>query len=246
LTPGQIALSFGGFEVALIDATSGLLNGMSNEKTTTSLLGGLGNPFLQITNTDFTGGDVDEYLPKIEAAWGMSFDTWNFKLNGGFQWYEIEDVTSAAGATEDVDVTSWTLGADVGVNLGPAYIKGAINFGTNVGNAGWHITKAANGATYDGDDDTDDVDTIMGALVVGFKFTDQLTLEGGVGYREDDGDAPGQDTDDQTSVYVQGVVSLAPGVWLIPEIGYYDLGDNIDDEDEGDQFYLGAKWQIDF
>jgi hypothetical protein len=247
---GQIALSFGGFEVALIDATSGLLNGMDADSTvdtaaTPAPITGP-NVISRLANTDFTGGDVDELFPKIEAAWGMSFDTWNFKLNGGFQWYQIEDVVSAAGANEDVDVTSWTLGADAGVNLGPAYIKGAINFGTNVGNAGWHITKAANGATYDGDDDTDDVDTIMGALVVGFKFTDQLTLEGGVGYREDDGDAPGQEEDDQTSVYVQGVVSLAPGVWLIPEIGYYDLGDDIDDEDEGDQIYIGAKWQIDF
>jgi hypothetical protein len=248
---GQIAMSFGGFEVALIDASTGLINGMSSDKTTDQTVivttGGVTVGItVGITNADFTGGDVDEYLPKIEAAWGMSFDTWNFKLNGGFQWYQIEDVVSAAGKNEDVDVTSWTLGADAGVNLGPAYIKGAINFGSNVGNAGWHITKAANGATYDGDDDTDDVDTIMGALVVGFKFTDQLTLEGGVGYREDSGDAKGQDDDDQTSVYVQGVVSLAPGVWLIPEVGYYDLGDDINGDDEGDQFYLGAKWQIDF
>jgi hypothetical protein len=144
---GQIALSFGGFEVALIDATSGLINGMDADSTIDSLPGApLPSAVTRVTNAAFTGGDVDEYLPKIEAAWGMSFDTWNFKLNGGFQWYQIEDVVSAAGANEDVDVTSWTLGADAGVNLGPAYIKGAINFGTNVGNAGWHITKADNGA----------------------------------------------------------------------------------------------------
>jgi hypothetical protein len=213
----QIALSFGGFEVALLDPRSGgIIRGM-------------------------TTGDVDHYIPKIEAGWGMSFDTWNFKLNGGFQTYEIE---GAGVADEDVDVTSWTLGADAGVNFGPAYVKAAINYGTNWANAGWHIS--SNGAVYDGDDGTDDVDSLMGALVAGFKFTDQLTFEGGFGYRDDDPDAPGQDNDEQFSYYLQAVISLAPGVWIIPEVGYYDLKDDINGDDEGDFLYLGAKWQIDF
>jgi hypothetical protein len=213
----QIALSFGGFEVALLDPRSG------------GIIRGL------------TTGDVDHYLPKIEAAWGMSFDTWNFKLNGGYQMYEIE---GAGVADEDVDVISYTIGADAGVNFGPAYVKAAVTFGTNWADAGWHIS--GNGASYDGDDDTDDVDSLMAALVAGFKFTDQLTFEAGFGYREDDSDAPGEDKDEQYSGYLQAVISLAPGVWLIPEVGYYDLKNDIDDDNEGDFLYLGAKWQIDF
>ena len=214
---GQIALSFGGFEVALIDTGSaGIIRGM-------------------------TTGDVDEYLPKIEAGWGMAFDTWNFNIQGGYQWYEIE---KAGAANEDVDVTSYTIGADAGVNFGPLYVKGAFTWGTNWANAGWHISTY--GASYDGDDDTDDVDSWQGALVAGFKFTDQLTFEGGFGYRNDDSDAPGEDEYEQYSYYVQAVISLAPGVWMIPEVGYYDLDDDIGDEVDGDQLYVGAKWQIDF
>ncbi len=219
---GQIALSFGGFEVALIDPqTAGIIRGM-------------------------TTGDVDNNIPKIEAKFGMSFDTWNFAVNGGYQYFEIED---AGLADEDVDVHSWTLGGDIGFNFGPAYLRAAFNAGTNVGDAGWHLTKSDNTAAYDGDDDTDDVDTIMGLLVGGFKFTDQLTFEAGVGYREDDSDAPGEDEDEDLTGYLQAVISLAPGVWIIPEVGFTDLDDDIsddDDNDEGDQFYLGAKWQIDF
>ena len=214
---GQISLSFGGFEVALIDSSSaGIISGM-------------------------TTGDVDEYLPKIEAGWGMSFDTWNFGVQGGFQTYQVE---SAGAADEDVDVTSYTLGANVGVNFGPIYVKAAATFGTNWANAGWHIS--SNGATYDGDDDTDDVDSYQVAGVVGWKFTDQLSFEFGTGYREDESDAPGEDTDDNWESYINATVSLAPGVWLIPEIGYTDLGDDIDGDDEGDRYYIGAKWQIDF
>jgi hypothetical protein len=83
-------------------------------------------------------------------------------------------------------------------------------------------------------------------LAAGFKFTDQLTFEAGVGYREDDSDAPGEDEDDTTEGYLQAVISMAPGVWIIPEVGFTDYGDDINGDDEGDEFYLGAKWQIDF
>lgn len=214
---GQISLAFGGFEVALIDpSAAGILRGM-------------------------TTGDVDEY-PKLEAEFGMSFDTWNFKLIGGVQYYEIED---GGLAQEDVDVTSWVLGADAGVNFGPVYLKAGVHAGTNLTNAGW-LTEGGNGASYDGDDDTDDVDTVAGAFIFGWKFTDQLTFEAGIGYIEDDSDAPGEDEDDNTEGYVNATIALAPGVWLIPEIGGTDYGDNINDDDEGDRYYAGAKWQIDF
>ena len=218
---GQLSLAFGGFEVALIENGGGALR---NQGT----------------------GDVDKYMPKVEASWGMSFDTWNFNLIGGFQYYEVEN--SGVG-TEDVDVVSWALGGDVGVNFGPAYIKAGGSYGQNIGNAGWAGgAGGVNTASYDGDDDTDDVDTWQAALIGGFKFTDQLTLEAGFGYLNNDSDAPGEDESDESVVYVQGVISLAPGVWVIPEIGWQNFGDEFGGtgNDAGEQIYAGAKWQIDF
>jgi hypothetical protein len=100
---GQIALSFGGFEIAFINNDGGLIRNMNT-------------------------GDVDVYLPKVEAGWGMSFDTWNFKVMGGAQWYQIED---AGPDTEDVDVTSWIIGADAGVNFGPVSVRAAGSMGQN-------------------------------------------------------------------------------------------------------------------
>ncbi|MCK4985944.1 MAG: hypothetical protein KAS40_10520 [Desulfobacterales bacterium] len=215
---GQISLSFGGFEVALITNEVGLLRAMDT-------------------------GDVDIYLPKVEAAWGMAFDTWNFKLIGGFQWYEIED---GGAGEDDVDVTSWILGADAGVNFGPIYIKGGVSTGTNWGNAGW--SGATAGAAFDGDDETDDIDTVMAALVGGWKFTDQLTFEIGGGYNLNDPDEDGQDDTNITALYAQAVISLAPGVTVIPEAGYYSYGTDFDGtgQNDGTQFYVGGKWQIDF
>jgi hypothetical protein len=212
---GQISLAFGGFEVALIDTNSaGLLRNMAT-------------------------GDVDEFLPKIEAKWGMAFDTWNFQVHGGYQYFEIEN---AGAANEDVDVDSWVVGGSAGLNLGPFFVKTNLSTGQNMGNAGW----GGNTAAYDGDDQAKDIDTVQGMLAAGFKFTDQLTFEAGVGYRKDESDFADEDEDETTAAYLQAVISLAPGVWIIPEVGMYDYNDDLDGDDEGDEFYLGAKWQIDF
>ena len=183
----------------------------------------------------------------------MSFDTWNFGLLGGFQWFEIED---AGPNSEDVDVTSWLIGGDIGVNFGPVYLKAAGSYGTNWGDAGWAAGNFVSGvdgqanAAFDGDDDTDDVDVGQGALIGGWKFTDNLTFEAGYGFIYTDSDAPGEDDALSSAFYLQAVISMAPGVWLLPEVGYFDFGDDFSSDgngrDQGDQLYVGAKWQIDF
>jgi hypothetical protein len=158
-------------------------------------------------------------------------------------------VSPANGNTNDIDVDSYAIGADAGVNFGPAYIKGALSYGVNTGNAAWHLDgnrTAGSQAIFDGDDDVDDTETIMGALVAGFKFTDQVSFEAGWGYRNDDPDVDGADEDEAWEAYLQAVVSLAPGVWVIPEFGYTDYMDDSAGDDEGDRWYLGGKWQIDF
>ena len=231
---GQIAFTFGNFDIALIDPSTG------GAETTFVLAG---TTF--VINT--TDGDVDQIVPKIEASYGMSFDTWNFGVQGGFNYFEVNDITSPAGNSEDLDVTSYTVGADAGFNFGPGYVKAALSMGQNWGNANWAIPGNWNQgafATYDGDDDTDDVDVMQGALVAGLKVSDMLSFEGGFGYRQDDPDEG--DKSKPWAAYVQSVISLAPGVYIVPEIGYIDQDVNYDDDDAGTRFYLGGKWQINF
>lgn len=221
-TPG-LSFMFGGFEVALLEPTQ--IDVASAAGTA-------------------TGGDVDSYIPKIEAKWGMSFDAWNFNIAGGYNYYTIE-----TPAEEDVEVTSYTIGGDVGFNFGPGYVKGSIAYGQNWGNASWGLDGAYTGgsvAVWDGDDDTDETTSFMGALAVGLKMSDMLSFEGGFGYRQDDPDVSGADKQKAWSAYVQSVIAMAPGVYIVPEVGYFDFGDEFDGDDAGSAFYLGAKWQIDF
>jgi len=239
---GQIAFGFGGFEIALMTVDT-------RELDQDIVLGGV-----TFNTADIQGLDVDKYLPKIEASWGMSFDAWSFGLQGGFQTYQVEDVESLTdpGSKDDIDVDSYTIGGDVGFNFGPGYVKAALSFGQNMGNAGWGIPGNRNAgafAAWDGDDDTEDVETFQGALVGGMKVSDMLSFEAGIGYRKDDADSDyplGNEDPETLAVYLQSVIALAPGVYVIPEVGYFDEGKTYADTDGTTTFYMGAKWQINF
>jgi len=252
----QLALNFGGFNIALIEPYTKHIPGLAGETLSIDLgaLGTFVGTGLTGISVDFStkdNGDVDSYIPKIEANYGMSFDTWNFSVKGGYQYYSIEDVVSLKdGKKNDVEVTSYTIGGDVGVNFGPGYVKAGLSWSRNPAQAAWHLpglrTDLGGTAVWDGDDDTEDSDVIMAALVGGMKVSDMLSFEAGFGFRQDDLDVSGAEKDKVWELYLQSVIALAPGVYVVPEIGYIDFMDDVADNDEGSQFWLGAKWQIDF
>jgi hypothetical protein len=152
--------------------------------------------------------------------------------------------------TDDIDIYSYILGLEMGYEIGAAYIKAAGSWGQNWTNANWNsddYTSNQNaGAALNGaGDDTKDCMSWQAALILGFKVSDTLLFEAGAGYCSDDNDAAKND-DNAWAGYLQAVVTLAPGVYIVPEVGYFDFMDNADGEDEGYRWYAGAKWQIDF
>ena len=246
---GQIAFGFGGFEIALIQPKSGYAMGLG-ASSTTAFAGTLGTTRINTTTAVAPNGDIDEYLPKIEAKWGMSFDAFNFGLMGGFNTFTIQDVVSGKdGKKNDIDVTSYTIGADAGFNFGPGYVKAAVSYGQNWDDAAWALGGNHNQgspAVWDGDDDVKDTTSYMASLVGGLKVSDMLSFEAGFGYRVDDPDVNGADKSKPWGAYVQSVIALAPGVYVIPEVGYFDGDKTFYDSDATTTFYLGGKWQINF
>ena len=216
--PGHLGLSFGGFRVQLID--------------------------IQTSDFGLTGVDIDTYFPKVEASWGMAFDTFSFQLRGGYQQYSLDNV----GANDkNFDVTSVGLGAEANFNFGPVRLGGGLSYAQNGSDARW---TGAGAMLNTAKDDIKDTDTTRGGVVVGFKMSDMVSFEGGFGYRVDDFDgkkADGSSIDDTDTFefYVQSVIGLAPGVYIIPEFGYADIDKDGSNSDATD-YYLGAKWQIDF
>jgi hypothetical protein len=212
----QLALDFGAFQIAAIQPTSGAPTGAC------------------------AFDQAEETLPNIEAAFGFKQDMFFVNVIGGYQTFDAQD---SAGVASDESIDSTVIGVDGGVNLGAAYVKAAFSIYSNGGNAGWY---QAGSATSNATNDIDDSDTTMYALVAGFKASDKLTIEAGYGFRSIESDVTGAKDDDETAYYIQAVIQLAPGVFVIPEFGTFDRDDDSAGVDEGDLTYYGAKWQINF
>ena len=181
----------------------------------------------------------------------MAMDMFSWNVRGGYQTFHVGGSGYTAGGNFNVD--SYVLAADVVVNLGPFAITGAGSFGQNWGNAGWTtpgLYTYGGYATFRGPgrDNIKDCDSYQFAGSVRFKFTDTMTFEVGAGYHNDDPDASSLQEDEVAQYYGQAVIALAPGVWIVPEIGYYNFydGPTKNNSDQGSTFYAGLKWQIDF
>jgi len=221
--PGQIRLEFGDFQLAAITPYDGAL--------------------------DAPGSDLDKYLPKFEASYTGKFGDFWFTPAAGFQ-YLRQDSGSSTVLTDDVDIYSYILGLEMGYEIGAFYVKAAGGWGQNWTNANWNSdgytsNSNAGAALNSAGDDVKNCTSWQAALILGYKFSDALAFEAGAGYRSDDNDAA-PDKDNLWAGYLQAVVTLAPGVYIVPEVGYFDYMGNADGDDEGYEWYAGAKWQIDF
>lgn len=174
----------------------------------------------------------DTMLPKLEARYDFAFGDHSLGVYGGYQGY-----TTAA----DEDYTSYMYGLGYTGAFGPAWVNAAVTGGTNMANAGW-------GGTYTNPAITEDEDTttMMFAVAAGMAASEKMAFEAGFGYTAEENDDFGSDTDTNMALYVNMTYTVAPGFKVIPEIGYIDMMKDMNDDDEGNMFYAGAKWQMDF
>ena len=200
------------------------------------------------------GSAVDLIIPKIEASYGFKGDSWFMDIFGGFQTYSIDYFEG-----NDPTVTSWVGGAGGGMTFGAFYVNLGGHYAQNAGAYGAYGSGL--GGLRPINDDTgfdvnnDDIEnTGYGFLaVLGFNLSDTMTIEGGGGYEyaELDVDGPAGDGESVWQVYINSTINIAPGFFVVPEIGYasYDYATIPvagQDEAKPNIFYAGAKWQINF
>ncbi|HSO63450.1 MAG TPA: hypothetical protein VLR50_20620 [Desulfobacterales bacterium] len=232
--PAGLTLGVGNFEIAFLTPSYGA---------------DLGTTATGINGT--TGGDPDSYIPRFEASYMAKLGAGYIKPFAGLQYYTVKD-TGLGNVTDDLDVLSYVLGVSTSWNIGAVSLGGQVSYGMNQGAVtGWATgdnPRAASSPYLDGGDDIADVYTLQALFVPALKFTDTLRFEAGFGYRQDNADdAPGYSQKDELWVaYLQAMVTMAPGVYLCPEVGYYDFMDGRNGNSDGQQWYAGAKWQIDF
>jgi len=113
----------------------------------------------------------------------------------------------------------------------------------NVG-GGWGTGGLAIGSTGVGE--FADNDGYGFIVVAGAKINDMFSVEAGYGYVETEFDLTGPVEDGAASYYLQFPITLAPGVYVTPEVGMIDYDEDPGGYDESDTTYFGAKWQINF
>jgi hypothetical protein len=227
--PGGLTLILGGFELAFL--TNALKDNSSGAADITP-----------------TGSDIDWNLPKIEARYTLKLDAFEVIPFGGLQYFKVSKGASAL--QDDLDITSYVLGLTAKMNAGAFSLAAVGAYGQNWSNANWKngysAASSSSASLKSGGDDVNDATSYMLGLILGWTATTQLKFEAGLGYRNDDPDSPGSKNDDFWQGYLQAVLTLAPGVFLVPEVGYQDFMDNAGGNDEGYVWYAGAKWQINF
>jgi hypothetical protein len=201
-----------------------------------------GGLHIALLNSDkaYTGTAVttDTKVPGIEVTYSMNFDNLGFKLGGGYQTFGVE----AAGI--DDDVTSWVLALGAKGTFGAFYLAGNIYGGQNAGNMiviGTNGTWNQQGLAAIGTTVVDN-DVLGGILVAGFALNDMFNFEAGYGFAQAELDVNNSNKDKVQSYYVNSTITMAPGVFVVPELG------RIDGRDDGDtdSTYFGMKWQINF
>ena len=220
--PAGLTLGLGNFEIAALAPSYGADTGT----TATGINGAV-------------GGDPDSYIPRFEAAYTLKLGSGYIKPFGGFQYFSVDtNRTSTSPATynvnENLDVWSGVVGVSTNWNIGAFSIGGQFSYGINEGaTQGWSTgsNSRASSSPYISNDgkDLDDVYTMQALLVAALKFTDTLRFEVGAGFRQDnaDGAAGPSQKDEVGAVYLQALITMAPGVFLAPEVGYYDYFDAV-------------------
>lgn len=173
------------------------------------------------------GAETD--FPALEISYDFKMDAFSLAFAAGYQTYE------AAGGT---DIDSWVVALGGKVNLGAGYVGGNVYAGQNAGDLMWIDTGGSNGKGSA----AGDVDNMGFIIAAGFKVNDMFAFEAGYGYNEAELDVTGATEDEVQAYYVQSTITLAPGVFITPEIGMIDFEETGQEE----LLYYGAKWQINF
>jgi len=187
-------------------------------------------------------------FPKIEARYDKRIDAFALSFIGGWQTYEIEDRLPPTGSKATEDITSWVLGARCKANFGPAYANLGLTYRQNGKNYGAWTVSIKERAVLQGNDVKDA--TAWGLVAaLGWKINDMWTLEASYAALDSKQDTPLDNEDDAIVWGIISRITMAPGVYIIPELIFQDNKDastNGVTTDQGDTTVFGVYWRIDF
>ena len=180
----------------------------------------------------------------------MKMDAFTLNFMGGWQTYEVEDYvqSSNTGTKATEDVTSYVLGVRGKANFGPAYAGLSLTYRVNGNNYGAWTVSAHESPIFQGNDLKDA--TAFGVVAaLGYKINDMFTLEGSYAMLNSEVDTAADNEDDASVWGVIAKITMAPGVYIIPELIFQDNKDVKTGgmaTEQGDATIFGVFWRIDF
>jgi len=208
-------------------------------------------PPTHMTNLYTANGERDITLPKIELRYDMKMDNMKFAAAFGYQSYE--DVVAATDSGVDVD--SYVLGLAGWFNFGAAYLNVGVHYAQNPGpyDLGDRLYMTySNPALNANQTDTLDVDGFGAVVALGYKVSDTCTVEAGYGmldYERDAAAGAATTEDTNQSFFLQAKFTLAPGVYVVPEIFIRDQDESKTGgvtTVENETTVIGVWWCINF
>jgi hypothetical protein len=194
--------------------------------------------------------EVNTTFPKIELRYDLKMDAFAIDFIGGYQTYEIENYNHATGvgSKNTEDITSYVLGVRAKANFGPAYAGLGLTYRQNGSNYGAWTVSQKETAVFQGADLKDA--TAFGAVAaLGWKINDMFTLEASYAMLNSEQDTTADNEDDSNVWGVIAKITVAPGVYIIPELIFQDNKDVINDgvtTEQGDATIFGVFWMINF
>jgi hypothetical protein len=199
--------------------------------------------------------DTDVMIPQIQVSYDVNFGPAAVKFIGGYNTYD-EVYWSGTGATSEIteSIDSWVLGGEVQTNFGPFTIMWQIHYAQNPSAYKGRASSIGLDPTYDATSNSiEDVSQwgTFGRFL--YKMSDMITWELGGGYADAKRDQTGGEVDDDALfVYLNAQIFLTKTFRFTPEVGFFDLrtrtpvGSPTQQVEQGDEWYWGAYWRIDF
>lgn len=200
---------------------------------------------------------TDEVIPQIQASYDIKFGPAAVKFVAGYNTYDEVYWASTGSPTTDVtySIDAWIIGGQAEANFGPLTVMWQIHYAQNAAayrqsTSGGALVLPAYDVTGNGIQDVSEWGT-FGRFI--YKMSDMVTWEVGGGYLSQTRDGtPSLDKidDDSMFLYLNAQIFLAKTFRFTPEIGYFDYRSRDEGPtttiEQGDQFYWGAYWRIDF
>ena len=211
----QLRLTFGSFKIAFL------------------------NPDDTVNNDAGYKGTTQVIIPAIEVGYTLDLDMVSLDFGAGYSTFE-----ATVGGNEE-DINSYVLALGAQFDMAGFFMKGDVYYGQNAGNLIWisvggdHKMDDGFAEYYSGQ--FLDNECIGFMLVAGYKINDTFTVEAGYGFNQTELDG-NNDDDESATYYINTTINLASGVFVVPEVGFFDGKETGDTEN----FYYGMKWQINF